>query len=51
MSTLNKISRALYVGARLTRDVRAVQTGRIGPRIANRLIGRLVARLLRRVWR
>lgn len=32
-------------------DVRAVQTGRIGKRVANRLIGRAVSRLLRGVWR
>ena len=51
MSSLNKISRTLYAGARLSRDVRAVQTGRIGQRVTNRLIGRLLARLMRRVWR
>ena len=32
-------------------DVRAVQTGRIGERIANRIIGRLVSKAMRGVWR
>jgi hypothetical protein len=38
-----------YAGARLARDVRAVQTGRVGNRIYNKAVGRLlVSRMYRR---
>ncbi len=49
--SINKTRRALYAGARLLGDVRAVQTGRVAPRVTNRVIGRVAARLLRRIWR
>lgn len=32
-------------------DVRAVQRGRIGQRIANRFLGRMIGRLTRGIWR
>jgi hypothetical protein len=36
-----------YYGARRARDLHALMTGRIGPRIANKIIGRTI---VRRMW-
>lgn len=44
-STIAQVRDAQYRSARFLGDVRAVQTGRIGRRIANRIIGRLLTRL------
>ena len=43
--------RAAHQTQVLLGDVRAVQTGRYGQRVANRLIGRLLGRLMRGIWR
>jgi hypothetical protein len=42
---------ALYDAAKLLGDVRAVQTGKIGPRLVRRLVGRGTARLLGKLFR
>ena len=49
------VSRALYVLARLSRDVGALSSGspsRVGRRARNRVVGRLLARagFWRRLW-
>lgn len=50
-STLNRARRATRTATVLLGDARAVQTGRILPRVINRVLGRLVARAMTRVWR
>lgn len=48
---LNDLSRALYRGTRLTRDLQAVRRGRLLERLINRVIGRLLAAVGRRLYR
>ena len=50
-SQVAQVRASMYRGARLLGDVRAVQTGREGRRVANRVIGRQVGRLLRGIMR
>lgn len=52
--TRSKIVRARRIAHRtevVLGDVRAVQRGRIGQRIANRFLGRLIGRATRGLWR
>lgn len=52
--TRSKIARARRIAHRTEvalGDVRAVQRGRIGQRVANRVLGRIVGRGLRGLWR
>jgi hypothetical protein len=50
-STVVRARRAAHRTEVLLGDVRAIQTGRYGQRVANRVTGRLLSRLMRGLWR
>lgn len=50
-SGLVRARRAAYLTQRALGDARAIQTGRVGERVANRVMGRLISRMLRGLWR
>lgn len=50
-SKVVRARRAAHRTEVLLGDVRAIQTGRYGQRIANRVLGRLAGRALRGLWR
>lgn len=51
MTFLSKLARIFGKASIYTRDVNAVQRGRLTERLANRVIGRAVSRAMRKVWR
>lgn len=49
--TLNDLSRALYRGARLTRNIQAIRRGRVPQRLWNIVVGRLLGAIGRSLYK
>lgn len=50
MSTLNRLSRFLFLSNRAVRDANAIQRGKIVQRVGNRVAGRALSSVMRGRW-